>query len=224
MDIRDHSKKLLPGENEDDSIPGMPWTLKEVRESLDKRSSIIDNVESRLDTVKKQKEEELRDALDADFGDKLSHYRRAEELRIMQDNLDELLDKFQVEQIFLTKIVSHATRNAVIENAEEEFGLEVKISEIDPEQVASALEEQDSQGDEAMEVVEKTDEILEQHSSGSTDNPLDLSDVKEEARGLTESEVEERVKESEERSEVEDALDENIEERLSELEDDPDDQ
>jgi len=176
----------------------------------------MNGVENWTGTLRDKKKDALENALDADYGEKVQHYRDAEQNRIKLELLEDFRDMLLTEQLFLSKLVNQCLRQNYVDDANGSFGFDVDISELDAEAVSSAIDRSSIMEKESAEVIEEIDSALGR--SGDVDMPIDLAESRREAEELEADEIEDDIDGG-----VEDRLNNHIRDKLEEMEDEGDD-
>lgn len=217
MKIDEQAKRLIQ-RNSEETVLGTGYSLSTIREDLEDRESTLQSIERWTEKIRERKFNALKNASDADFGDKIRHYRKGEQARGQLETLEDLHDKVMVEQLFLSKLVNQHLRQNYVDNTTESFGFQVDIAEMDAGEVSNAIDRSDVLEEETVKTIQEIDEAMSR--AGDVDMPVDLSEVRREAEELEADELESEI----EGSRVEDQLDRRIDQELREMDVDVDEQ
>lgn len=194
----------------DNAVLNTGWTIGEIEADLDRRETVMEQIEEKFDSFFEEKKHYLEKALEAGPRKTVRFYAKAKEADMYKSFWSELWENLMIQQFFLIKLILEAKRRSLLTDPGGEFDFEIDIGSMDAEAVKGALDASDIEQSEAQDTIEAIDMHLNRDED--SDLSLDLSRIREEAGELEAAIISSGEPES--GSSMEAAINHQIEEEL----------
>lgn len=215
MNLNDTVRQFVSGK-EERTVLGTGHTLEEFQTDLDNREAVLKDVEAHLRKLYERKRDALQEALGESGSDKLEPYRVAQIMTMKMEDLNDLRNKLLVEQLFLTKLMLHEVSENFASDTSEMFGFTIAVSDLDADEISSAIDRADAKEDESMQVIEEVNKAMDR--TDDFDMPLGVDEMRRQVEELEAEEIEADIPESA----MDEEIDNKIQEELDKLESDHD--
>jgi hypothetical protein len=181
------------------------FTEEEFEAELEKRESVLKDIENSVVRHAKKYEQFLQQAVEKNGDRKVRYLLKAKEQQLKHDIKNEIYDNLMRQQLFLVKLLLHDKKQKM-RDAGQNWDFNIDISQLPVDDIVDDIESESDQAQVENEVIEEIEMAMDLGSDGTLG--IDLSDIESEAEELEAADIADKA------LDVDSSLEEDIDDRI----------